>query len=389
MARPDTWHQILLTLLTAAVMAAALVLAASARAADLTMPELPEVAAQALDGGAVAPISAPAPGAAIPAVAAPAPEETVTAPPQAPAEPEAPSPPTPEASPRAEPDVSPPPEPATSPPQAPAVPQPPEPAPRTLDDGLRSGASAAQNVNLEIRILSPGDNGPVNQDVLMLGGPAPTGSIPIGDTPNGLDWTWNWTWSESCGEQATAAASWDWNWTWCGDLPLPGLTGPVAKDPSSSRPGSVSPRPAPAPAAPVQDRHVLDAPGRASAGRASTPTRAPRSGVGGEQSLDRSPAAWRTPASVRATAGGSSGARMQPAGPSPAGRGFRIPSIPALQIAAGAATAAGPEGASGAAITLVLLAALLLIGPSLLRVLVLREDRRTTSVPNSRLERPG
>ena len=48
------------------------------------------------------------------------------------------------------------------------------------------------NLNVDIRILSPGDNGDVKQEITV-----PGWSAPVGDGAQGqpLAWTWNWTWN--------------------------------------------------------------------------------------------------------------------------------------------------------------------------------------------------
>jgi hypothetical protein len=95
---------------------------------------------------------------------------------------------------------------------------------------LTSGASGG-NVNVSIRIFSPGDDGPVTQVAGGGGGPvAPATGVPT-------TWIWNWHWSGGGGCDPGAAgnrapplgvAGWTWTWT-CGPdagsdtLPLPGM----------------------------------------------------------------------------------------------------------------------------------------------------------------------
>ena len=90
-------------------------------------------------------------------------------------------------------------------------------------------------LNLDIRILSPGDNGAVNQSgtVDQSGGADPSGGVDqsggvpglSGGTNTGAgvpeDWTWNWNWGTGdCGAGAgPSTAGWTWNWNWgCQDL---------------------------------------------------------------------------------------------------------------------------------------------------------------------------
>jgi hypothetical protein len=75
------------------------------------------------------------------------------------------------------------------------------------------------NLNVDIRIFSPGDDGDVNQFVDIPGMPTGGSGAPGAlDGSNGLDlgldWTWNWTWVWQCGGAATAGMNWNWNWTW-------------------------------------------------------------------------------------------------------------------------------------------------------------------------------
>ena len=80
-------------------------------------------------------------------------------------------------------------------------PEPPEPA------------AVPINLNIDVRILSPGDDG----DVVQTIGGAPGTGVEVGAVPDALDWTWNWDWTWDCGSGAPATAAsidWDWNWNW-------------------------------------------------------------------------------------------------------------------------------------------------------------------------------
>jgi hypothetical protein len=75
------------------------------------------------------------------------------------------------------------------------------------------------NLNVDIRIFSPGDDGDVNQFVDIPGMPtsgsgSPGGLAGTNGLDLGLDWTWNWTWVWQCGGASTAGMNWNWNWTW-------------------------------------------------------------------------------------------------------------------------------------------------------------------------------
>jgi hypothetical protein len=74
------------------------------------------------------------------------------------------------------------------------------------------------NLNLDLRIFSPGDDGDVTQVIDMPqlpgmpgGGGAPTSMDGL---DLGLDWTWNWNWVWECGGASAAGMDWSWNWTW-------------------------------------------------------------------------------------------------------------------------------------------------------------------------------
>ena len=95
------------------------------------------------------------------------------------------------------------------------------------------------NLNVDIRILSPGDDGDVSQIIDMgglpgLGSGNPSdvlGDVGLGDL--GLDWTWNWNWTWDCGDASVAGLDWNWTWTWSGDCAAGILNEPA------HRPGSL------------------------------------------------------------------------------------------------------------------------------------------------------
>lgn len=73
----------------------------------------------------------------------------------------------------------------------------PAPAPESqpTDTGGENAVPAAPggpiNLNVDIRVLSPGDNGDVTQDITT---PGSTGQVGGGTPAQPLAWTWNWTW---------------------------------------------------------------------------------------------------------------------------------------------------------------------------------------------------
>jgi hypothetical protein len=247
-----------------------------------------------------------------------------------------------------------------------------------------------QNVNLDIRVLSPGDDGAVTQElVLPGGGDGATGGGPGADSLPGLDWNWNWTWSEDCGAGASGASGsdsgWNWNWNWCGGVSLPGLAEPGAEQPAL--PFGVDTGQAPAVVAPM--------PGTAdSAAHVEGRSPGPRDASEALGSISDTHFAGGSPAAAAGAllhpSGGRSTAAWQPAtGASPSRRTPDPRGDPGAPIVAATGANAGAAGGAGSALPLALLAALLLLGPSLSRGLLPGTSRRVTSLPNSRLERPG
>jgi hypothetical protein len=103
----------------------------------------------------------------------------------------------------------------------------PVPVPAPATPAPAPTAPAVGNLNLSVRIFSPGDDGPVTQIISAGGGGA---EVPSGSAaPTTWIWNWNWDWGGggACDPGAAApapgVAGWNWNWTWtCGaDAPLP------------------------------------------------------------------------------------------------------------------------------------------------------------------------
>jgi hypothetical protein len=93
-------------------------------------------------------------------------------------------------------------------PAAPVAPAPVAPAPETAVPAVPATPPAAPappaapvNVNVNIRILSPGDDGDVLQEIVMPNGPGAAGE-PAGDAGQpddpALDWDWTWRWIAGC-----------------------------------------------------------------------------------------------------------------------------------------------------------------------------------------------
>ena len=96
------------------------------------------------------------------------------------------------------------------------------------DHGSGVPQSGPTNVNVSIRVLSPGDDGAVTQ-TNTTPTPAPSGS---GD-PSWV-WAWTFTWCGTTTEISTLAGEgtgldWDWNWTWLWDC-APTVEAPPTPD---------------------------------------------------------------------------------------------------------------------------------------------------------------
>jgi hypothetical protein len=155
-----------------------------------------------------------------PAPPAPTPEPVAEAPtPAVPAVPAVPDVPGPVSAPEPLPDVD----------AVPAADPAPKPPPAAVPAPAPAGDPPA-NVNISIRIFSPGDDGPVTQIASGTGsgsapgggsGGAPPASAPAPSSPAPTTWNWNWNWSGAgaCDPGAVApsrgVAGWTWNWT-CG-----------------------------------------------------------------------------------------------------------------------------------------------------------------------------
>lgn len=244
-------------------------------------------------------IGAAALAAAQPAVT-PSPELALPAPTSAVAPAPMPVPPEPESVPPADPATAAPLESATqapvvaapvdTPAEAPvAVPDPPPatvvapiPVQETPEQGVETVAQAVQqiqpvNVNVSVRVDSPGDNGVVTQINAALAVPppvtvppearyqapepqyqdvsAPSGHSAVPDAPGGIGSeaasatvpteAWDWTWTWSCGEAIAPSIVlpanylqqiWNWNWNWNCDGKNDGIGNTESQLPSQYQP---------------------------------------------------------------------------------------------------------------------------------------------------------
>jgi len=90
-------------------------------------------------------------------------------------------------------------------------------------DDATAPAPVGGNLNVSIRIFSPGEDGPVTQ--LISGGGGGGGqAAPTVTAPVMWIWNWNWEWSGAAGcdpgaiaTPSPGVAEWTWDWTWtCG-----------------------------------------------------------------------------------------------------------------------------------------------------------------------------
>jgi hypothetical protein len=87
-----------------------------------------------------------------------------------------------------------------------------------------SSTSDASNTNVSVRVLSPGDNGPVTQSTTSTG--TMGGAEASRSTPSNEPWIWTWTFtfcntttshSTQMDSQTPLSWTWDWAWNWTCD----------------------------------------------------------------------------------------------------------------------------------------------------------------------------
>lgn len=298
-------------------------------------------------------------------------------------------------------------EPAPVPPAPPAPPPEPvldvEPAEEVVPEAAPAPV-VPLNLNVDIRILSPGDDGDVNQ-VIDLGGAPNLGGGGAADALGGIDWSWDWEWNWDCGDASAAGLGWNWSWNWSGECAA-GLFDEA--DLESMReladrpeellealdPGAIG--------VPFDvgegDEPLVAAPGggegpSARADRADDASAgpAPASGDGHLAPLTLSPTIFASNGAPSRQEAATAPTRS-PAAAAPNGDPERWPAGPLAQ-AMGLAAAAGGGGGGGGGFTVLLLAALvgaltLVPPPPGGRV---RAVQKTLSslLSSSRLERPG
>ncbi len=269
-----------------------------------------------------------------------------------------------------------------------------------------AGQVAPTNLNVVIRVNSPGDDGPVTQSNTVAGsiagvsagGAAESAGTGVSVAPSSgtlpTTWIWNWVWSaagcasgvSSPPQSAVVGATWTWTWTW-GCAPAPPTRLQIA-DPTVAAPshaGDVRSA-AHVQAAMPSPRAVARNPG-------PSPAVGPREGVDGPHG---SGAAARNPF-IRVLRGvdfavqhANATAKRASTASGQALLGLSRDSMPPIGVIAPAAAAiasAGPS-ASGGLAAAALLAILAFFAPQFLLPLWTASARRPGNV-SSRRERPG
>lgn len=301
---------------------------------------------------------------------------------------------------------------------APAAPAAPAANPASAAAGENAVAAAAQavasNVNVSVRIFSPGNDGPVTQT--NAAGPvsvtttttapaAPPSAVPVPVTVPPVpavptSWVWNWTWTAgptgctstpSPSTSMLVGSTWTWNWAWPCAPALPDI-------PGLSIPGFL-PRPdaVPALAGPSGASDGASAAGEGDRNTdAWTPPGRPgirRSLATGERSANTG-TMWGTldaPPTRRGRSGAGSGADAAPAVARVVDSSLQnlIHSGLTASVAAATAAASGGSAVSGLGVgAAALLAALVLFAPPILLPLRAAAARRLPHV-SARRDRPG
>jgi hypothetical protein len=248
------------------------------------------------------------------------------------------------------------------------------------------------NLNVNIRIFSPGDDGVVEQDGAVRAGSG------LGDLLQNIDWTWNWDWEwalDGCDGVPAGASDvdWNWNWTWdwgsgCGSSDAPAVTG------GQSLPGA--PLEPPVGGVPVGDDTTSPALSRAGTGadrkrskRQGGSSGHRPSGSGGAGAVAFAAFGGASQSGIR---GGTTRSAAESAPRAAARRAASptVPGIPKLFLADTRIPGASPGSNGVAAIALLAaLAAFCLIAPGTVRRAGERVEQLFSVLLGSRLERPG
>ena len=250
-----------------------------------------------------------------------------------------------------------------------------EPIDPVVEDANPGAPVAPINLNVDIRILSPGDNGDVTQEMTVPGWSGPVGGGAQGQP---LAWTWNWTWNWTTpagGEAPGMDIGEELVGEVLGAQPL-GDPGQFFADPVE-QPAEMESQPvglAPGADHPPPARSHATAPGRVGAKQWSS---------GGSQlnSLPTVVGSDGAASVVTAAARATSSRRDPTKGHAPAPK--QAP--PALPSAAASSIGGGSSAPFAAAI----LALLCLLAPRVLELARSPQRKLSSQLSSSRLERPG
>jgi hypothetical protein len=270
----------------------------------------------------------------------------------------------------------------------------PAPAPESQPSDVTEEADLAApvapvNLNVDIRILSPGDNGDVTQEI---GVPGWSGQDGRATDSMPLDWEWNWNWTWNCESGPTAAGmAWNWNWDWDCAVPEVPPDG-VIPDGVMEAPGLLF---AEAPMDQVAGMLPVDIESLTSTDRAPPARR--DAGATGRSGHDppTGPPGLAEPQSLLIVAGSTGGAASVAPAAARATQGRRQPNrghAPAPEQAPTvlpSAAASSFSGGSSAPLAAALLGLLCLLAPHALEPARSRYRKLSSLLSSGRLERPG
>jgi hypothetical protein len=255
---------------------------------------------------------------------------------------------------------------------------------------------APVNLNVDIRILSPGDNGDVTQDMTLPGWSDREGGGGAPGQPLNWTWTWNWTWTCESGA-TTAGMDWNWDWDWdCGGLmpdadDIPAMDGGLS-DPRLDRPELLfgeTPADESAEMVPLGDAPLTSADRpRPSPPGAAAPHRS--SGDPPRQTLGLVEPYFPLIAAGSLAGAASVAPDAAHATPSPRQQnGGRAAAPKQAPTVSPSAAASSPSGGSSAPFAAALLGLLCLLAPRALELAPSPHRKLSSLLSSSRLERPG
>ena len=270
-------------------------------------------------------------------------------------------------------------------PEPPALPEPPEPPVQPVPE-----PTTPVNLNVDIRVLSPGDDGDVDQG----GGSVVELTPGAGVEDVDIEFNWTWRWQRACEPVHASSVTMNWVWEW-----VDGCEAAVAQPvPEIPRPRALDAPPIEGAEPPAADGVeppggeeplVAAEPRRAAGGTPAAPRGAALDTTPGADLWDAVPAAALAPGPAASARGGAA-PRHDEAGRS--GR-TRVSPKPGPQrgfapLSAAAATSMAPGGSSGP-LAVALLALLCLLVPRLLELAPPARAKLSSLLSSGRLERPG